>query len=302
MNLEDYKLKNKNLIQNIEQAERNQDYESVIGLKRELYNNKIKMLDLLTVKNEKLTITAGALRDKVNAMKPAIRYETGIRVLDENLKGGFEVGSLIQLAGQSFAGKTTLFLQIVANIAEYNKSVFFSFEMGDRRIVKRLNYLLTKEQQWSNLLINSQTRNINDLVMEITLLADDGVKFFAIDSRMKLSKDGSEAEYQKIALMSKMLSECAIKNDIIILVINQISEEDLKNGRFSLKGSGDQLYDSDMALFMTVGENDVRHLFCTKNRQDEHTFKIDLPKEYNKQYNHVETVYEDIPKVEMSVL
>ena len=101
---------------------------------------------------------------------------------------------------------------------------------------------------------------------------------FAVDSRMKLNKSGSDAEYQKIATMSKMLSECAIKNDIIILMINQISEADLVSGRLSFKGSGDQLYDSDMALFIIVDEEDNRHLVCTKSRQDEVTFKIQLPK------------------------
>ena len=144
-------------------------------------------------------------------MKPAIRYETGIKVLDEALRGGFEVGSLIQLAGPSFSGKTTLFLQIVANISKYSPAYFSNLEMGERRITKRLTSLLSEQQQWDNLLINSETRNIDDLVMEITLLADEGIKFFAVDSRMKLNKSGSDAEYQKIATMSKMLSECAIK-------------------------------------------------------------------------------------------
>ena len=306
MNIEHYKQRNNQIVKEIESAERAENYERVIELKRELYNNKIKMLDLLTVKNEKLTITARQLKSKVDSMKPAARYETGIRVLDEALRGGFEVGSLIQLAGVSFGGKTTLFLQIVANIAKYNKSVFFNFEMGDRRITKRLTELLKEEQQWDNLLINSETRNIDDLVMEITLLADEGIKFFAVDSRMKLNKTGSDAEYLKIASMSKMLSECAIKNDIIILMINQISEEDLKTGRLSFKGSGDQKYDSDMALFIVVDEDETRHLICDKNRQDEVTFKIQLPKDYNNDYSCVETVYEEIPyeepKVEMSVL
>ena len=83
-------------------------------------------------------------------------------------------------------------------------------------------------------------------------------------------------------------------------MINQISEEDLKSGRLSFKGSGDQLYDSDMALFIVV-DDDNRHLVCTKSRQDEVTFKIQLPKDYNNPYGAIETeyVYE---KIEMSVL
>lgn len=275
--------------------------DEAIKLKREIYNNKIKLLDLISMKEQRFTISARELRDKVNSMKPAIRYETGVYLLDEKLKGGFEVGSLIQLGGVSGAGKTTLFLDIVANIAKYSKSIFFNFEMGDRRIVKRLTSKLKENQQWDNLHINSDTRNVDDLIMEITILADEGVKFFAVDSRMKLNLSGSEAEYQKIAKMSEKLSECAIKNDIIILMINQISEENIKNKRLSFKGSGDQMYHTDMALFIVINEDDSRTLICPKNRQDEFTFKIDLAKpiyEFTVEYQETENKN----KIEMSVL
>lgn len=297
--LELLKKENNEISNQIGNAERDNDFDSLHKLKKQFYENKLSILNLLTVKNEKFTITARDLKTKVSGMKKAIRYETGVSALDIELKGGFEVGSLIQLAGQSGAGKTTLFLKIVANIAKYSKSCFFNFEMGDRRIVKRLTTLLTEENQWDNLLVNAETRNISDLIMEITLLANDGIKFFSIDSRMKLRLDGGEAEYQKIAKMSSMLSECAIKNDIIILMVNQISEEDLKSKRLSFKGSGDQIYDSDMALFIVVEEDESRTLHCTKSRQDDHLFKIKLP--------HIKmpkfTTTEYIPdRIEMSVL
>ena len=300
--LEQLKKENARIAIEIDNAERSNDIDEAAKLKRIFYSNKIAMIDLLTIKNEKRTITARELRTKIYNMPKAIRYEIGIRQIDEHLNGGFEVGSLIQLAGASGSGKTTLFLQIIANIAKYTQSAFFNFEMGDRRIVKRLASLLKEEKQWDNLLINSETRDINDLIMEITLLASDGIKFFAVDSRMKLKKQGSEAEYQKISMMSSMLSECAIKNDIIILLINQISEEDLKSGRLSFKGSGDQMFDSDMALFIVVDKDGGRKLICTKNRMDDHLFSVELPKDYNNPYGVIETVYEDIPKIEMSVL
>ena len=300
--LETLKQENSELPALIDAAERVNDIDTLVKLKRQFYANKVEIIDLLSVKNEKRTITARELKTKVDSMPNAIRYETGVKALDEHLMGGFEVGSLIQLAGASGAGKTTLFLKIISNIAKYTNSAFFNFEMGDRRIVKKLTKLLVEDKQWDNLLINSETRDINDLIMEITLMANDGVKFFAVDSRMKLRKSGSEAEYQKISLMSSMLSECAIKNDIIILMINQISEEDLKSGRLSFKGSGDQIFDSDMALFIVVGEEEVRNLICKKNRQDDHLFHFELPKDYDNTYNVVETVYEDIPSVEMSIL
>ena len=121
--IEILKKENDNITMMLEKAERDNDFDAIYKLKKQYYSNKLSMLELLTVKNETFTISARELKRKTDAKPHAIRYETGISVLDEKLKGGFEVGSLIQLAGQSFAGKTTLFLSIVANIAKDRKSV-----------------------------------------------------------------------------------------------------------------------------------------------------------------------------------
>lgn len=274
---------NKRLAYDISNAEAIEDDELAIKLKKELYQNKLTMLDLLTVRNEKSSITALELKNKVANMKPAIRYETGLYYLDEHLKSfngnvGLEVGSLIVLGGQSGAGKSHIMLDILSNVSKYSKCVFFNFEMGDRRLNYRLGRLLKTDEQWNNFIINAGSRDLDDLIMEINILASEGVVFFAIDSKMKISVKGNEMEYQKISSITKRLSEVAIKNDIIILLINQISEESLKTGYKSFKGSGDQLYDSDMALFMSIKEDGARELECTKNRQDEKVFKIELPR------------------------
>lgn len=246
-------------------------------LKRKLYNNKIKMLDLLEIKKQSENKTARQLRDDVDNRKAAIRYETGLHYLDPHLKGGFEVGSLIILGGQSGAGKSHILLDMLSNVSRYSKCLFFNFEMGDRRITKRLKRLLHTDEQWDNLHINSTSRDLDDLVMEIKLAAEDGFVFFSVDSKMKINVKGAEAEHQKISKISRVLSEVAIEYDIIIFLINQISEENLKTGRLAFKGSGDQLYDADMALFLTIGEEDRRTLTCAKNRQDEFLFSEDLP-------------------------
>ena len=280
--LQQLKEENDSLYYQIKDAEQKKDFDTGYKLKKQLYQNKIKMLDLINAKQESSTITARELKEKVSRMKKAISYETGIREIDNNLGGGFEVGTLIQLGGESFSGKTTLFLNIISNISKYSKATFFNFEMGDRRIIKRLQNLLTDEKQWDNMLINSTTRNIDDLIMEITILADEGIKFFAIDSRMKVYKDGQESEAQKISSMSSRLAECATRNDIIILMINQVSEDDLKNKRLSFKGSGDQKYDADIAMFIVIEKDGTRKLICSKNRTgNERLFTVDLPKSYN---------------------
>ncbi len=280
---EELKNENKHLANLISNADSVEDDDEAVRLKKILYTNKLSMLDLLTHKETKLTISAGDLKTKISKMKPATRYETGLDYLDDNLKShngnvGFEVGSLILLGGQSGAGKSHIMLDMLSNISTYSKCAFFNFEMGDRRLNYRLGRLLKTDIQYKNFLINAESRDLDDLIMEIKILAEDGVVFFAIDSKMKLSVKGNEAEYQKISSITKRLSEVAIKNDIIIFLINQISEENLKTGWKSFKGSGDQIYDADMALFLTIGDEDVRILECTKNRQDEQNFSVQLPR------------------------
>jgi len=251
------------------QIDNSSNPDELMVLKRELYNNKLEMLDIIDSKNTKNTVTANDLFLKVESMKPAIRYETGLYYLDKHLNGGFEVGSLIMFGGQSTAGKTHTTLEILSNISKYAPVVFFNFEMGDRRIYNRLHKKLQTEDQKKNFRINSESRRLDDLIMEIKLQAEDGVVFFAIDSRMKIIVDGNDSEYIKIAQISKRLSEVAIHNDLIVMLINQVSEENLKTKTLSFKGSGDQMYDADMALFLTIEEDESRQIVCAKNRQDE---------------------------------
>ena len=293
---EELKQRNKCLSNEIGNAEKIKDNDKIISLKKELYKNKLDMLDLLSIKNKKNNISAKELLLKVKQMPKAIRYATGLKYLDCKLKfntlnekesGGFEVGSLIILGGQSGAGKSHILLEMLSNISSYAKCVFFNLEMGDRRISNRLSKLLKTEKQLNNFIINSESRDLDDLLMEINILAEEGLKFFAIDSRMKITVKGTDAEYQKIASITKRLSEVAINNDIIIILINQISEDNLKTKTLAFKGSGDQLYDADMAFFLTIEDDDSRKLVCKKNRQDEHLFTIDVPKPINVE----ETVY-----------
>lgn len=254
-----------------------------LALKRQKYNLKLELLDCISQKEIRAGISARELRSKFLLKEKAPIYATGIEALDNELDGGFEQGSFIQLAGASFVGKTHLLLDILSNIAEFNKCVFFNFEMGEKRIVNRLERLLTKDEQWDNLIVDSDSRNLKDLVMEISLYAEDGIKFFMIDSKMKLYVDNMSDDHKQFSFISKELSRLAQQKDIIILFINQMSEDDLKNKRLAFKGSGDQQYDSDISLFYVLDEKTKeRTLICNKNRTlNEKLFMLPLVLDHN---------------------
>lgn len=304
--------KNKELSGKIAFAEKSGD-NSVYALKKELYENKIKMIEIITIEEKRAGITARELKRLVELKPKVPRYETGIEPLDAKLYGGLEVGTFVQLAGESGVGKTHLTLEVLTNIANYSKSVFFNFEMGDTRIIKRLDKIINNECQWDNLIIDNDSRDLDVLCNEITLYAREGIKFFTIDSKMKIEVNSNQDDHQKFSSITKKLSALTQKHDIIIFLINQMSEQDIKNKRLAFKGSGDQKYDSDIALFYVKDEEGKRTLICNKNRQDEEEFRIKLFLRDGKTvgestpvvYQNAEGRYTGAPasdKIEMSIL
>jgi len=248
-----------------------------IELQKTLYRKKLELLDLIHEKDKaRAGITARELINRVDNMPKVPKYETGIAKIDASFLGGFETGLFINLAAESSVGKTTLLCNLLANIAEGRRTVFFNFEMGDRLFVKKLKELNLNDTQLDNMIIDSDTNKLEDLIMEIELYAEEGIKFFGIDSKMKIYSTSGEKEYQQISNMSKELARLAARKDIIIILINQMNEEDIKNKRLALKGSGDQKYDSDILLFMVKDEQGNRKLICTKNRMNDRLFSIDL--------------------------
>jgi len=125
---------------------------------------------------------------------------------------------------------------------------------------------------------------------------------------MKINVDSNEQDYQKFSKISKRLAELSQRLDIIIFLINQMNEDDIKNKRLAFKGSGDQKYDADIALFYVRDDEGNRKMICNKNRQDEYEFSIDLKLnskgqtvDKNEIYPVQESVYHH-ENIEMSVL
>jgi DNA repair protein RadA/Sms len=264
--------------------------------KKEFYENKLEMIELITVSDKRNAISASELIQRVKDRPPAVKYATGIDPLDYQLHGGFAQGSLVILGGGSFVGKTHITLEVLTNVASYNKAVFFNFEMSDTRIADRLERMSLSTTQLNNLEIDEDSRWLKEIEVEITLHAKKGIKFFVIDSKMKIDVEGHGSMNEKSSMVTKTLSKLAQKHDVIILLINQISEENLKHGYFGFKGSGDQLYDADYALFYTKDEKGNRTMTCIKNRVDEKEFSIQLKLQGHKTVSasEVEISYENV--------
>ena len=268
----------------ISDADKVGDHKTSLALKKDMYQKKVEQIDFLNSDiNISSTVTAKELNIDVKSRPKVALYSTGTP-LDGRLGGGIEVGTFIQLAGESFTGKTHLVLEILSNISGYARVLFFNFEMGERRINSRLNSLLISHEQDENFLINSKARKLSEIVTEITNKAKEGIKFFAIDSKMKIEVPEESEDLKAFRKISHDLAKLAQQEEIIIFLINQMNEQDQINGRLAFKGGGDQMYDTDIALFyMLERKKDEepkdwkRTLHCRKNRTgNEQLFTIKL--------------------------
>lgn len=249
-----------------------------VKVKIKISENKTQMLKMIYKEDElRASMNAKSLIELVDNMPSVPMHETGFKPLDFALGGGIEIGTFIQLSGESGVGKTKLLVDMVCNVAQGHKAVFFNGEMGKRRIVARLKSKRLNEKQLLNIEIDSETRELSDIIDEVELHFRAGYKFFMYDSKMKITIKGVQDEIKKDAIIGQKLSELCQKHDLIFILINQMNNLDIKEKRLQIKGGGSQKYDSDIILFYTKEDNGQRTLICTKNRTgNEDLFAVDL--------------------------
>jgi len=248
--------------------------------------------DILELTEDKKLETLRDVRARVKSKPQTIKYLTGHRVIDQKM-GGFSEGSFINIAGVNFSGKTTLVLNVIENIARHKKAVFFSFEMYENLLIQN------KLQDTSiddNLIIVQNKYDLIQIEAIIRRKAEKGIKFFAIDSMMKIKIGEAKEDYQKASLISSTLARLTQELGIIILLINQIALSDIRNSRLEFKGSGDISYDSDVSLFITVDDKGNRELHCKKDRINERTWKADIT---DNRYIKSEPVVTEYKTIEM---
>lgn len=259
-------------------------YENPVELKEALANYKdeiekaINELDCLDDKFEYENMAEFIKR--VKSEPPLKIYRTNIPWLDSELyQHGLAQGTFLNIAGASFAGKTTLTIELLKGLARENKVAFFSFEMYEKLLIRKFEK--TKSEILENMAITQAPATLESVTKRIKMLNKQGYEIFAIDSRMKISCDPKLSEYEKNSLISMRLSELTRSLGVIIILINQISEGDQKAGRLALKGSGDQFYDSDMIMFLNIeirDDGDVkRELTIVKDRVGGKVLKIKVP-------------------------
>jgi len=302
-----------------------------LKLDNEIMEIKIKANELIiSSKKKRPGITARELLSK--SLKDPIYYQTGIPAIDK--MGGIPLGALVQIAASSGAGKTTMMLKILSVFSNNMRVVHFDFEMGEYKIARKLKWLLKTDKQKDNYIIDFESYRLDDLVREIELYSAEGIKFFVVDSKMKIEVPGNLQQFEQASKISLELQRLCRENDITIMMINQMSEESIKFGRPALKGGNDQQYDADVIYFIykmvaKKGENGIpdeidkskRVFVVGKNRFGEeyvdeilrehvesytaNSLKVNIIKEYDFQQEPTTTPEElsqDVDEIDMPTL
>jgi DNA repair protein RadA/Sms len=199
---------------------------------------------------------------------------TNITFLDDIFKG-FELGHLISITGEQESGKTQLVNQILLNISEKNKSLYFSLEFNKRKLQK---YMQEKTHyNLSNTYSITQDMTNGDIDEVCTLIKyhhkKNHVKIIAIDSQMFLDDESQKfnTSEEEITSIFRKLHKLCNTLDIIIFIIAQSSKVDHKNmNSIEIFGSkkASHLADIQLHLFNDKEDTKYRNLWIGKNKQN----------------------------------
>lgn len=166
------------------------------------------------------------------------RYKTNVSFLDASLGGGFEMSQLVLFSGEPEAGKTSLGLQILENIAENNKACFFCFEFTARQYILRKmeNNPRFAQNAGKNLFVINEGYDISEVGDNIKHLAKMGVKFFLIDSQMRIEVPKARSMEEEETAKFSTLAKLAHKLEVLIILIIQTAKGDSNNPMGSKKG------------------------------------------------------------------
>lgn len=199
------------------------------------------------------------------------RVSTGSEPIDSFLKGGLETGIITNVFGESGSGKTNFCVQVAAHLAsEGEKVVYIDTEKGFS--AERFKQIAS-EKALENIVLNEpldfdeQEEAINSLG---SIVDEHDPAIIIVDSmvslyRLKAKGDQIQEVNQRLSQQLSKLSKIARKNEIPVLVTNQVytsfDENDLE-----LVGRDVPRYWSKCLIKLSTVENGVRKIEIEKHR------------------------------------
>jgi len=232
-----------------------------------------------------------------NMVEPPL-IQLGIRTVDEALCGGIESSQLVHVGGESGIGKTTFTKQVLKNICEKHNVLFFSFEMREWKIAKQFKNNKFRPGSYQIIDSTMMGTDVSDVVRMMRRIKNkSGIRFALIDSKMELSNNHFKGnnDVDRKSDIDKQLARASNDLDMVIFLITQISDENIKNGRMKSYGSSLSDYAADMKILLLEGEDSDVTLSIEKARQD-----VLLRKKVPLWFNKETLTFTDIRAVETS--
>jgi len=211
-----------------------------------------------------------------------IGYSTGISRIDKALDG-IRAPHLIVIAGYTSLGKSNFSLNLVNKCLEQQAKVaFYSLEMSKTDIVSRLLAIgsnlagtrifhgETSEDVESTkaslgeafLRLINEKRTLRELSLSILEQKMGwGATLVVIDYIQNVEVEGAKGDYERMSAVASELQKLAIKLNVPIILVSQISNEAAKlpkSAVMGFKGSGGIAAVADFALELVSGEEDVK--------------------------------------------
>ena len=232
-------------------------------------------------------------------MTPPPLIKIGMPEVDNLLCGGIESAQLVHVGGESNIGKTIFTKQVLKNVCEEHKVLFFSYEMPKWKMAKQLKDKNFKRGNYFIIDSRMMGTDVSDVVMMLRRMRrKHGIRFALVDSSMELSNKHfkGNSDVERKADIDRQLSRAANELDIVVFLITQISDANIQNGRMKSYGSTLSDYATDMKILLLKGDDSDVLLSIEKARQEATLYKK-VPLWLNKEtleftdMRVVETVY-----------
>lgn len=149
------------------------------------------------------------------------RFLSGMDELDRVLGGGVVEGSFVLVGGEPGVGKSTLLMQICANISRSRRVLYVSGEESLRQLKLRAMRLGTLGDDFH---VYAQTC-LENILEEIAMLEPALVIVDSIQTVFTETNDSAPGAVAQIKACAQMLMRCAKEQDVTIFLVGHVTKE-----------------------------------------------------------------------------
>ncbi len=299
-----------------------EDYENIpvvlSELQKNLVDKKVKQSNIIETFNDfdkRTEEYQEKKRNGIDLIGLSCGYSKIDKVIDGLRKGHFWV-----IGGYSNLGKTTLSLNIVADLIKQGKRVvYYSLEMTDVDTVSRLLGVMCKENGISiikgysknqeevniqrkkiidsNFLVKTGVSELSEILMS---MYEENIKnpvdLFIVDYIQNMKVKGARSEYETITTSSVELQLNAQRLGIPTIALSQISNEGAKGSEMQLvasfKGSGAINASADLAMEIKIGEKNNEERIEKIRRGEKVNMKLVISKNRHGSVGYLDLLFD----------